>query len=194
MIDAATSAPANCFKPYHKIMRWEVIGGLCLFHGYRYGAELGVSHGRFTSYLCSLMDDMKMIAVDLWDEQPGNEAKGPGAETFLRRDGWYHEEKLATLKKHCASVFPGRVDIRQQHSVEAAKGVQDESLDFVFIDADHTYEGCLADIEAWTRKVKIGGMISGHDFSNPWPGVMRAVRETGPFIKGADSVWLRFKK
>ncbi len=190
MIDAATSAPLGMFKPYQKTMRWEAIAGLCLFHGYRYGAELGVSHGRFTSYLCSVMEDMCMIAVDLWDEQPEN----PGPETFERKDGWYHDEKLAGFKKHVAQFFPGRIDIRQQHSVEAAKGVQDETLDFVFIDADHSYDGCLADIQAWTPKVKRGGMVAGHDFNTRWDGVMRAVKETGPFIMGPDSVWLRFKK
>lgn len=182
------------FRPYSKIYRWEVIAGLCLMNGYRYGAELGVSHGRFTTFLCSHIPDMKMIAVDLWDEQPQNEGRGPGAETFLRKDGWYHSEKLENLKKHCARQFPGRVDIRQQHSVEAAKGVKDDSLDFVFIDADHTYEGALADILAWTPKVRKGGTIAGHDYNDKWPGVIQAVKETGPAVVTHDSVWLRVKK
>jgi hypothetical protein len=195
MIDAQTSAPLGYFKPYQKIMRWEAIGGLCLFHGYRYGAELGVSHGRFSSYLCSLMEDMRMIAIDLWEEQPQNaKSADPGAETFLRQDGWFHSEKLENLKKHVETHFPGRIDIRRSHSVEAAKGVQDETLDFVFIDADHTYEGCLADILAWTPKVKFGGMISGHDYSDRWPGVMKAVKETGPAILGPDSIWIRTRR
>ena len=189
MIEAIDSERV-VFRPYHKILRWEVIGGFCLVHGYRYGAELGVSHGRFTSYLCSLMEDMKMIAIDLWAEQPNNS----GPQTFERKDGWYHDEKLEGLKKHCAKYFPGRVDIRQQHSVEAAKGIRDESLDFVFIDADHSYEGCLADILAWTPKIKIGGMIAGHDFNDRWPGVQRAVKETGKAALTHDSVWIRFKQ
>ncbi len=50
----------------------------------------------------------------------------------------------------------------------------------MFIDADHTYEGCKADILAWAPKVKDGGWISGHDFRNPnypsW-GVEKAVGE-----------------
>jgi predicted O-methyltransferase YrrM len=53
-------------------------------------------------------------------------------------------------------------------------------LDFVFIDADHSYEGCKADIEAWFPKVKPGGLLSGHDYDNPdFPefGVKRAVDE-----------------
>ena len=64
----------------------------------------------------ALIPDMRMIAVDLWDEQPQNEGKGAGAETFLRRDGWMHNEKLEGLRTHCAMHYPGRVDIRQQHT------------------------------------------------------------------------------
>ena len=53
-----------------------------------------------------------------------------------------------------------------EDSVEAAKDFEDESVDFVFIDADHTYEGCLRDITAWYPKVKYGGVIAGHDYRN----------------------------
>ena len=65
-------------------------------------------------------------------------------------------------------------------SVEAAKAITDGSLDFVFIDADHSYEGCKADIEAWLPKVKPRGFIGGHDYDNaefPMFGVKRAVDE-----------------
>jgi Methyltransferase domain len=179
------------FYPTVRIKRWHTIAGLCLANGYRYGAELGVSTGRFTMYLCSIMPEMKMIAVDLWDEQPEN----VGRETYLSSDGWAHSDSLAQFKKICAEEFPGRVEIRRQHTLEAAKAVPDYSLDFVFIDADHSYEACLADIKAWTPKVKRGGMISGHDYSETkWPGVVRAVQETGPFHASPDHVWVRMNR
>lgn len=66
-------------------------------------------------------------------------------------------------------------------SVEAAKEFEDNSLDFVFIDADHSYEGCLRDIAAWFPKVKSEGVIAGHDYNNGFEGVNRAVKE---FFKG----------
>ena len=43
----------------------------------------------------------------------------------------------------------------------------DEELSFVFIDADHSYEGCKADFEAWAPKVRVGGLISFHDSHSP---------------------------
>lgn len=66
-------------------------------------------------------------------------------------------------------------------STEAAALYPDNSIDVVFIDADHTYEAVLADIKAWYPKVKEGGIIAGHDFSFnpdfPYPGVTKAVLE-----------------
>jgi hypothetical protein len=51
----------------------------------------------------------------------------------------------------------------------------------VFIDADHSYEGCRADINTWIAKLRPSGLLCGHDLDNPhWPqwGVRRAVEET----------------
>jgi predicted O-methyltransferase YrrM len=65
-------------------------------------------------------------------------------------------------------------------SLSAALLMPDASLDFVFIDADHSYHGCSIDIEAWRHKVKPGGILSGHDYDdpeNPQFGVKRAVDE-----------------
>jgi predicted O-methyltransferase YrrM len=52
-------------------------------------------------------------------------------------------------------------------SVEASKLYEDESLDFVFIDADHTKEGFSDDMDCWFPKVKQGGVIAGHDYDYP---------------------------
>lgn len=129
-----------------------------------------------------------MLAVDLWAEQPGNRAK-PGGEDYL---GWDHEGNLERFKAHAEKHFPGRVDIMRMSTLQAASLVDDESLDFVFIDADHTYDAAMADIKAWTPKVRDGGMIAGHDVN--WPSVHQAVMETGGGGHLSDNVWVRFKQ
>ena len=63
-------------------------------------------------------------------------------------------------------------------SVKGADLYEDESLDFVFIDAGHLTHEVLADMEAWYPKVKRGGIFSGHDyFPGSWDSVVNAVHE-----------------
>jgi predicted O-methyltransferase YrrM len=62
----------------------------------------------------------------------------------------------------------------KSYSWEASKNFEDNSVDFVFIDADHEYESVVKDIDSWLPKVKKGGIISGHDYIT-WKGVKLAV-------------------
>lgn len=61
-------------------------------------------------------------------------------------------------------------------SAEAAHQFSDDSVDVVFVDADHSYEGCLRDLRAWYPKVKTKGRFLGHD-AVPNGGVIEAVRQ-----------------
>jgi GR25 family glycosyltransferase involved in LPS biosynthesis len=65
-------------------------------------------------------------------------------------------------------------------SLKASALFEDESLDFVFIDASHEYDDVRNDITAWLPKIKNNGIIAGHDYytnSNHHPGVKKAVDE-----------------
>lgn len=176
-------------------MRWHIVAGLCLLNHYRNGAEIGVSTGMFSKQLFFRIENLTMICVDRWAEQPeyaGHEDEG--RETFLNAHGWNHEDKYQKfLNWRDQYALGDRLSICRMDSLEAAKEVADESLDFVFIDADHSYEGCRADIHAWSPKVRHGGMIAGHDYDAFWPGVIRAVTETGRAKIFPDRVWARFK-
>ena len=74
---------------------------------------------------------------------------------------------------------------------EAAGLFKDESLDAVFIDADHSYEAVKMDIENWMPKVRKGGMLAGHDYNSAWPGVIRAVNEIFPEAQKIDYCWVK---
>jgi tetratricopeptide (TPR) repeat protein len=67
-------------------------------------------------------------------------------------------------------------------SLDGANRFEDDSLDFVFIDASHEYEDVKKDIAAWLPKVKVGGVIAGHDYylgdNDYFPGVKQAVHES----------------
>lgn len=55
-------------------------------------------------------------------------------------------------------------NVLKMSSVDSAATFQDASLDFVFIDAAHEYENVMADIAVWLPKVKVGGILAGHDY------------------------------
>ena len=79
-------------------------------------------------------------------------------------------------------------------SLEAVKIYENNSLDFIFIDAAHDYDNVLADIKAWYPKCKKGtGTISGHDYS--WgPEVKRAVHDffdpLGLKVQEMEGCWI----
>ena len=85
------------------------------------------------------------------------------------------------------------VTIIQNQSVKAAKKFPDQSVDFVYIDANHTYRSVKSDIRAWLPKIKSGGIICGHDYyEHPEYGVVRAVDEMfeGQKIHSDGEDWL----
>lgn len=153
------------------------------------GVEVGVFMG---SMSVSLLEraDLSLCMVDSW--------KGKGAD-YIGDSGDYHaglsqaaqNEHFKTAARRTA-IFGNRALIVRKPSIEAAKDFEDGSLDFVFIDADHSYEGCRADIAAWMPKIKPGGLLSGHDYDHPdFPfGVKHAVDELGLKVElGDDMTW-----
>ena len=58
------------------------------------------------------------------------------------------------------------VNYHKLNSIEGSKLYEDESLDFVFIDASHEYENIKNDLIHWYPKVKFNGVIAGHDYSS----------------------------
>ena len=114
--------------------RWQLIAQLCRTHGLRRGVELGVREGRFTKHILLHVPGSHMTGVDSWCALPTRDQ--PGAETYER---WpmarYRAEALAL-----AGHFPGRCRMLEMTTDEAARVVPDSSVDFVFVDADHTEE------------------------------------------------------
>ena len=81
-------------------------------------------------------------------------------------------------------------------SNEAYKDLQDESLDFIYIDGCHKYENVLEDLTNFYPKVKNGGFIAGHDWNPYWEGVVKAVREffkREPIKVYQDTSWIYIK-
>ena len=99
----------------------------------------------------------------------------------------YYQDKDTTLYcAPCEAIIPylSKFDLLKYvnpikgRSTEIVKKYDDNSLDFVFIDADHKYESVRADILAWMPKVKKGGILAGHDYIDCHNGVIKSVDET----------------
>ena len=141
--------------------------------------EVGVERG---INACECIAKWEGIDLTLVDSYKGNEVKPPtnGFTAELNRRG---------------------VKWMLMDSCDAAKLFDDESLDFVYIDADHSYEAVMKDIMAWASKVRHGGVLGGHDYSEPsCGGVKRAVDEIfgdkvnfDTRVEGFQTDWWVFK-
>jgi len=140
--------------------------------------EVGSFLGKSTSYMgVEIINSEKKIyfdVVDLFGTEIDDVLK-TGIEDNKKN------EKETFYEIFLRNVFPVHSMIKNVHttySYKAASLYEDNSLDFVFIDASHDYENVKKDIEAWLPKIKLGGTIGGHDYHITWPGVIQAVKET----------------
>jgi predicted O-methyltransferase YrrM len=62
------------------------------------------------------------------------------------------------------------------NSVRMATYIPDGTLDLAYIDANHSFQSCLADIIAYYPKIRVGGILCGHDWLEKYrnEGVARA--------------------
>lgn len=148
-----------------------------------HAAEVGVLLGVLSEHLLARRPDITLVMVDNWltaDRQPASyRATGDVHANHTDRHRVDDHRRQALLR---AGRFRGRANVLEMNSVEAAATLSDGSLDLVFLDADHSYDGVKADLDAWMPKVRAGGWIGGHDYANhvsgyDFSGVSRAVDE-----------------
>jgi len=136
--------------------------------------EVGAMLGRSVVYLATEVKksgkQIQIDAIDLWDIV---------GMPDLPQEIWNSVGKDGIYDIFCHNIKACFVDdiIRpiRMSSIEASKLYEDQSLDFVFIDANHEYEHVMKDLLHWYPKVKIGEVFGGHDWD--WTGVRRAVEE-----------------
>ena len=147
--------------------------------------ELGVWFGRSLCVAGEIAKTkgIRIYGVDTWDVPP---------------EGVRDPEYLTAFAQTLASIrqfgLLGTVAMLPMTSDMAARWFDDGELDLVFIDADHSYEAVKRDIQTWVKKLKVGGILCGHDYwPGSWPEVRRAVNECCPKIRTfpGSGVWVR---
>lgn len=117
------------------------------------GVEIGVAEGYYSSKVMELGQVHQIYGVDPYLPHQGYRDY-TRETTFNRLSSKAH----ARLDKYLNYEFI------EEFSLEAAQQFDDESLDFVYIDGDHSYQAVMDDIEAWLPKVKPGGILAGDDY------------------------------
>jgi cephalosporin hydroxylase len=118
--------------------------------------EVGVLKGEFSERLLSRWQGKLLHAVDAWRSLPGY-------TDIANVSNEEHEANRVEAMKRLAR-FGSRCQIHRILSEEAASLFENGSLDFVYLDADHSFESVWQDLSVWYPKVRIGGILAGHDF------------------------------
>jgi hypothetical protein len=119
------------------------------------GGEIGVDKAGFSNHILTKTKIEKYYCIDTWQDSFGSNCK-PG---YFDKDGNVRfNEAGETL-----SQYGDRAIMIRKNSIDASKEFKNDSLDFVYIDGDHSLE-MLFDLYSWMPKIKVGGICSGHDF------------------------------
>ena len=121
--------------------------------GFKIGAEIGVYRGAYSETLLKAIPGLKLSGIDLWEIYPGY-------RDYRKTDiSEAQKEALERTKDYDCTLIRG-------WSNEIVKKFADESLDFVYIDGNHAFEYTVQDIALWSKKVRKGGVVYGHDFED----------------------------
>jgi len=144
--------------------------------------EVGSWIGTSSKAIAKAMGDSILWCVDTWEGSPdltGIVALHYGSDRLFHL--WENNVR--------DYGYPHRIHPVRGQSTQVAK-LWELPLDFIFIDADHSYEAVKADLQAWLKHLKPTGIIAGHDYNVPqFPGVTKAVNEILKEVHHVSTVW-----
>lgn len=116
-------------------------------------AEIGVLNGEHAESILKTLNIDKLYLVDVWESYNGYQ------QDFINL-----EEEYEVAKKRLEK-YGDKVIFIKGKSAEVLDKIPND-LDFVYIDANHTYKYCSEDMENYYKKLKQGGVLAGHDIEN----------------------------
>ncbi len=131
------------------------LAGLFTELGFKKGVEIGTEQGIYTETLCKANPNLHLYCVDPWIVYDNN--LGYHIGTTQKQFDTFYKETIERLRPYKATII-------REMSMVAVKRFKDDSLDFVYIDANHRLEYVIMDIVEWAKKVHPGGIVAGHDF------------------------------
>lgn len=149
------SAPGLCDLVTHLFQQQETIVGL----------EIGVASGWTMNHFLQNLPNLQLTGIDPYIGYMDGNIKI--AQEMLDAQYLAAQDNI--------SDFAPRGKILRGYSQDFVNSFEDKSLDYIFIDGDHSYEGALRDCELFFPKIKSNGIFAGHDWS--FDGVQKAVNE-----------------
>ena len=146
-------------------------------NGFKVGAEVGVQRGRNAFVMLNNIPSLELLyLVEPYRDHTGN------------RRSWgkkLHQKfkKQAHSRFDNVEQYKDRVKWIEEFSDVGAYQVPDRSLDFVYIDGEHTWDFVMLDLIIWSKKVKKGGIISGHDFEYRGNGYSKRTRKVAKALE-----------
>lgn len=126
--------------------------------------EIGTQEGDYAHHICSSLDPKNFYAVDPFLLYEGY-TDIPDFQYYTSQENLDVLYNIANT--NISGMLPdGRSKLIRDMSCNVSENFADNSLDFVYIDADHKYDSVLADIRAWWPKIKSGGILCGDDYTD----------------------------
>ena len=169
-------------------------------------AEVGVNTGTTSDVLMARVPGLTLYMVDWWQPADPDSDYAQTRDSCSKADATYFQKAKRIAMARTEFAGERRI-VLHGDCCAMAEHVPDESLDLVFLDADHSYLGTWDAIMAWARKVRGGGWLGGHDYepetlpagerrygvNEAVCGLMSALNSAGAgayaLELGADSTW-----
>lgn len=129
--------------------------------GLKVGVELGVNEGYFSDYLLANSGLTRLYSIDAWSRDAEKTMAAPFKAWTVRHD---EVEEAERKSREVLAKYGERSVVVKALSWEAADTVADGSIDFIMFDAGHRFSGFALDLIKWWPKVRMGGVIAGHDY------------------------------
>ena len=145
---------------------------------YKTGAEIGVDKGNFSKLLCETVPGLKLYSIDPWEVYNDyDEHRRECVEAEL-----HHMGVNAQVARRKLAPYGG-CEIIRKFSMDAIKDFAPRSLDFVYIDGNHKFDYISKDINEWSKIVKKGGIVSGHDYKSRRVEIVDVGRAVDLYVK-----------